>query len=122
MMTSYQPGATTLTREGDIWTLSLTGEHDLTTTEQLDEQMERVAASGTTVVIDLSRAQFVDSQVIACLLRWWKRSLESTHLHLAITTGDDATPATRVLELVDIADALPSYPTDADALDHLQAR
>lgn len=78
-MTTFEPGATTLRREGDVWTLSLTGEHDLTTVEGLDEDMERIAESGTRVVIDLSQAQFIDSRVIAWLLRWWKRSLESTH-------------------------------------------
>jgi len=122
MMTRYQPGATTLTRDGDIWTLTLTGEHDLTTAENLDEQMEQIAASGTSVVIDLSQAQFIDSQVIAWLLRWWERSLESAHLHLAISTGEDSTPATRLLQLIDIADTLPCYPTAADALHHLQTR
>ena len=122
MMTSRQPGASTVTRERGIWTLTLIGEHDLTTTEQLDQQMEQIAASGTSVVIDLSQAQFIDSQVIAWLLRWWERSLKSTHLHLAISTGEGGTPAARLLRLVDITDTLPCYPTTADALHHLQTR
>ena len=82
--------------------------------------MEHIAASGTSVVIDLTQAQFIDSQVIAWLLRWWERSLENTQLHLAISTGQGTTPATRLLQLVDIADTLPCYPTTADALHHLQ--
>lgn len=119
-MTTYEPGATTLTRTGEVWTLTLTGEHDLTTVESLDDDMEQIAASGTSVVIDLSPATFIDSQVIAWLLRWWKRSLDSTHLQLAVATGEGGTPATRLFELVDLADALSCYPTAAAALHHLQ--
>ena len=118
-MTTYQPGATTLTREGDIWTLTLTGEHDLTTAKQLDEQMEHIAASGTSVVIDLTQAQFIDSQVIAWLLRWWERSLENTQLHLAISIGQGTTPHTTAPTRRHRRH-LPCHPTTADALHHLQ--
>jgi anti-anti-sigma factor len=120
-MTTYEPGATTLTRTGEIWTLTLTGEHDLTTVESLDDDMEQIAASGTSVVINLSPATFIDSQVIAWLLRWWKRSLESTHLHVAVAVGEAPSPVTRLLDLVDLADTLPCYPTTTAALRQLQA-
>jgi anti-anti-sigma factor len=119
-MTAYELGATTLTRDGETWMLALTGEHDLTTINELDDEMERIAASGTSVVIDVSRATFIDSLVIAWLLRWWKRSLESTHLHVAIAVGERASPVTRVLDLVSLADTLPCYPTTAAALRHLE--
>jgi anti-anti-sigma factor len=120
-MITCQPGATTLSQDGEIWMLTLSGEHDLTTTPNLDEDMERIAASGTSVVIDLSPATFIDSQVIAWLLRWWKRSLESTHLHLAIATGEARSPVTRLFELVDLADTVPCFPTTPEALHHLNA-
>lgn len=115
-MTAPAPGATALSRVGAIWVLTLTGEHDITTTRMLDEDMAQIAASGTSVVIDLSQATFIDSQVIAWLIRWWNRSLESTHLHLAIATGEGRSPVTRLLELVDLTNTLPCYPTTADAL------
>ncbi len=120
-MTAQEPGRTSLTRNGAIWVLALTGEHDITTRERLDEEMERIAASGTSVVIDLSRATFIDSQVIAWLVRWWERSRESTHLHVAIATGDGESPATRLLDLVGLADTLPCYSNAPGALRHLNA-
>lgn len=119
-MTTYEPGAATLTYQGAIWMLAVTGEHDLTTTKQLDEEMQQVAASGTSVVIDLSQATFIDSQVIAWLVRWWKRSAESTHLHLAIATGEEPSPVTRLLDLFDLTDTLPCYPTTTAARRRLQ--
>lgn len=120
-MTTHDPGTTMLTRDGQIWMLTLTGDHDLTTTRGLDEEMERIAASGTSVVIDLSGATFIDSQVIAWLVRWWRRSLESTHLHLAISTGEAASPVTRLFDLVKLADTLPCHSTREAALHHLGA-
>jgi anti-anti-sigma factor len=118
-MTPYTPGVSTLTRQGEIWMLMLTGEHDLTTIDKLDQDMEHVAASGTSVVVDLSEATFIDSQVLTWLVRWWQRSLQSSHLHLAIVTGQGRSPVTRLLELVNLADTFPCYPTTAAALDHL---
>jgi anti-anti-sigma regulatory factor len=64
-MTTHGPGASTLTRRGEIRMLILTGERDLTTISDLDRDMEHVAASGTSVVIDLSEATFIDSQVLS---------------------------------------------------------
>jgi anti-anti-sigma factor len=119
-MTTYEPGTTTLTHQGAIWMLAVAGEHDLTTTKKLDEDMEQIAASGTSVVIDLSQAMFIDSQVIAWLVRWWKRSAESTHLHLAIATGEGPSPVTRLLDIVDLTSILPCYPTTTAARHHLQ--
>ncbi len=118
-MTAHEPGRTSLSRNGAIWVLTLTGEHDITTTKRLDEDMEQIAASGTSVVIDLSRATFIDSQVIAWLVRWWERSCESSHLHVAIATGEGESPVTRLLELVGLADTLPCYPNAPGALRHL---
>jgi len=118
-MTTYDRGTTTLRRDGEIWLLTLTGEHDLTTTKQLDDEMERIAASGTSVVIDLSQTTFIDSQVIAWLQRWWRRSCQSTHLHLAVATGQGTSPVTRLFELASLADTLPCYPTTTDALHQL---
>ena len=118
-MITCEPGTTTLTRDGDIWVLTLRGEHDITTVGDLDGEMERIAASGTSVVIDLSPATFIDSQVLAWLLRWWGRSCDSTHLKLALSTGPMRSPVTRLFELVGLASVVSYYPTMTEALYHL---
>ena len=78
--------------------------------------MAKVAASGTSVVIDLSDATFIDSQVVGWLVRWSECVMESSSLHLAIATGTDGAFAKRVIDLLGLTNRLPCHPTKTDAL------
>jgi anti-anti-sigma factor len=120
-MTAYERGRATLTREDEVWVLTLTGEHDVATAPELEHEMEQIEASGTSVVIDLTEASFIDSQVIAWLLRWSKRAASSTHLRLAVATGGDGSIAKRLIDLVGIADHLPCHRAKAEAVAHLSS-
>lgn len=44
-----------------VWLVSLSGEHDLTTADQVGAAINRVFDAGSSVVIDLSDATFIDS-------------------------------------------------------------
>jgi anti-anti-sigma factor len=57
----------------------LRGEHDLSTQTDLREQIDQALDAGRSVVIDLSRVDFIDSTVLATIL----------HGHRRATTGDD---------------------------------
>jgi anti-anti-sigma factor len=50
-------------RDGD-WIVTLHGEHDLATQPSLQDELDRVAVAGGRIVVDLSRASFLDSSVI----------------------------------------------------------
>jgi anti-anti-sigma factor len=115
-MTAYEHGKARLTREDEIWVLALTGEHDLATAPELEREMKQVEASGTSVVIDLTEASFIDSQIISWLLRWSERAAVSSHLRLAVATGGDGSITKRLIDLVGIADKLPCHETRADAV------
>ena len=51
-----------------VWVLTLHGEHDVSTEPSLAEELERVAAAGGPVVVDLSDAQFIDSSILRVLV------------------------------------------------------
>lgn len=64
-MADRQFGSVQTEQLGDsLWLLELAGEHDLANRAGVDEAFARVAASGTTVVIDLLEATFIDSTLI----------------------------------------------------------
>lgn len=115
MSIQCQPGSTTVSRDGRIWVLTLHGEHDLSTAPELEQRLTKIAASGTSVVIELAEATFIDSQIINWLLRWTERAAVTPSLHLAISTGAAGTPALRVIDLLGLTPKLPCHPTKADA-------
>jgi anti-sigma B factor antagonist len=53
---------------GDRWLLTLEGEHDMSTADDLREKLRAVFRTGTALVIDLSAATFVDSSTLAVLM------------------------------------------------------
>jgi anti-anti-sigma factor len=64
-MADRQFGSAQTERLGEsLWLLKLVGEHDLASRGSLDEALARIASTGTTVVIDLLEATFIDSTVI----------------------------------------------------------
>jgi anti-sigma B factor antagonist len=66
--------------------LKLEGEHDLSTAEAVREQLERVQDMRTPVVVDVSRATFIDSSILAALVVAHNRAREE-RTGLAICTG-----------------------------------
>jgi anti-anti-sigma factor len=86
---------------GDVWIVSLTGEHDLSNVGELDERLREVHTHGTRVVLDLSEASFIDSSVIARVV--------GEASHAARKPGDDlavvapaGSQARRVLGIIQV--------------------
>lgn len=114
-----RPGSLNATREEDAWVLVVEGEHDLATVHLLEEQMERMAVPGATVVIDLSSASFVDCRVVAWLVGWCECARNSDGLHLSVAIGQDGSFIARLLGLLhrlELIGPLPTVATRADAL------
>jgi anti-sigma B factor antagonist len=65
-----QDGTLTLrtTEEDSACTLALSGELDMSNTPALSAELERLEAFGTSLEIDLSRLEFIDSTGIAVLV------------------------------------------------------
>jgi anti-sigma B factor antagonist len=52
----------------DIAFVTLYGEHDLTTSEQLAKELRTLVRSGEAVIVDLSEVEFIDSSVLNTLI------------------------------------------------------
>jgi len=109
------PGELLVERTGDVWVLTLRGEHDVGTAGTLGDTLEAIYAHGSKVVIDLTQATFIDSTVIGQLVRG---ELISEHdgrhaFAIAAPTGDHPR---RILQLVALDRRLPVYESRAEAL------
>lgn len=90
------------------WLIVLTGEHDISTVERLTDALDRVFATGTIVVLDLSEATFIDSMIIKTLLSTQRRVEQAPDEDLAIVIPDGSISA-RVIDLVGLRNRLPIF-------------
>jgi anti-sigma B factor antagonist len=78
----------TATLGGDSFIVTLTGEVDMHTAPMLEHALEGVVGlGGTSVALDLAEVSFVDSTVLAVLLRFRER-LENLGGELLVVTED----------------------------------
>jgi anti-sigma B factor antagonist len=92
-------------REGDRHTLLLTGELDMASAPELEEQAQRLCARPPSeLVLDLSRLEFIDSAGLKAILRVSALCREHT-CEFCLTPG--ARPVQRLFELTRLVDRLP---------------
>jgi anti-sigma B factor antagonist len=98
-------------RLGDsLWVLKLAGEHDLSTAPTIEAAFERIAETGTTVVVDFGGASFIDSTVIRALVSFMERG---ENLLLVVPRRG---AVSRALELTGVSALLPVFETRDAAL------
>lgn len=88
--------------------LTITGEHDLSTAPELRRRLEEVLSEGTGVVVDLSRATFIDSSILGVILDAKRRAAEAK-VGYAVLHTNGADPVDRVLEVTGLREELPVY-------------
>lgn len=92
---------------GDVAVVDVEGEHDIYTAPQLREQLERIQDAAQGVVVDLTRATFLDSSVLGALLDARKRA-SNEQRGFAVCAGADAEPGVlRILEITGMVPVLP---------------
>jgi anti-sigma B factor antagonist len=69
----------------DSMIVELSGEHDMSTMPSIEPAMAAACRDANLVVVDLSRATFIDSSVLSMLLRAHKRIGE--RLRVVVATG-----------------------------------
>jgi anti-anti-sigma factor len=84
---------------GDRWLVTLEGDHDLATAEDLRGKLRAIFQTGTTVVIDLSPTTFIDSSTLAVLLQAEEVAREQQCEHVGVVVPKNS-PADRVFALV----------------------
>ncbi len=91
-------------REGDLHTITLTGELDLANAAALDEELRRVEATDVDVIlVDLCGVSFIDSTGMKVLVTAAARSRARNRLVLQCAPPN----VLRVLRIAGVADLLP---------------
>jgi anti-sigma B factor antagonist len=94
--------------EAGLASLTITGEHDLSTAPQLRRRLEELLDEGTGVVLDLSRATFIDSSILGVILDAKRRAAEAK-VGYAVLHTNGADPVDRVLEVTGLRAELPVH-------------
>ena len=108
---------TTLTRCDDrgTWLVALHGEHDLAAVQLLEQQTRHLWPYCSIAVIDLSEVTFIDSSLIAWLLRV-EHALEEAHCFtLSIVAGPPRGAVGRLFKRIHMGHVLACYPTRREA-------
>ena len=98
-------------RCGTAWLITPHGEHDISTQPLLRRQLDRVREAGGPIVVDLSRAEFIDSTVIGALVLAWQEG--GGDFALVAPTHYEGT---RLVELIGIGSVIPVHPTRGAAI------
>jgi anti-sigma B factor antagonist len=85
---------------GSLWLLRLEGEHDISTVSDLHRELDRIFETGTSVVVDLAAATFVDSSILSELIRGGLRPSTTEKMAVVAPPGS---AAAGLFELVDAA-------------------
>jgi anti-anti-sigma factor len=106
---------TTQNIEGDLWLLTLRGEHDLATSPSLRDEIDRVMTTGTRVIVDLTTVEFIDSTVIAAVLHGFRRA-QREHGDEFVLVVKPGSVAERTLGQMRVSSAVPTFPSRHEAL------
>lgn len=77
-------GEVLVDRVDGVWVFTLVGEHDMTIQPSLQQRLERAFDGGSTVMVDLSQIEFMDSTVLLGLAYGRQRAAEASEHRLAI--------------------------------------
>jgi anti-sigma B factor antagonist len=94
------------TPSASVAIVTLVGEHDVATSEKVAQGLKLAATRRRHVLVDLSPCTFVDSTVIGLLLGSHDEVTSDDGSFVLILPGDSGTHTARVLELMQLGDAL----------------
>jgi anti-sigma B factor antagonist len=111
-----EPGTVNVDHLGhELWVVDVRGEHDVSTVGGLHETLEAIFAEGTSVVIDLSAATFIDSTILGELVRAQRRVDRDPGEKLAVVAPVGGFVA-RLFDLVALDAVVSVFESRADAL------
>src|SRR6478735_10925780 len=100
MADSYRSGEIVISAlPGDRWLVTLKGEHDLSTADELCDRLAAIFATGTSLVVDLRDTQFIDSSILLVLLQADRTATSGSCEHFALVVPQGG----HVLRLFDLA-------------------
>jgi anti-sigma B factor antagonist len=106
------------TDEPGVAILVLEGEHELFTATKLQRTLDALVDDANAVVVDLSQATFLDSSVVAVLLRARDRARED-NVQFAVVIDDSTGEAVRrMFEITGLDNILPVVHSRGEAFSH----
>ena len=108
-------GEVIVDRVEGAWVLTLRGEHDLSTTPSLRDELDRALGGGSTVIVDLSDVAFIDSTVLRALVYGHDEAVKQEQHTVAIVAPDGGL-ARRLLDMTGLSTLLPMYESRGEAL------
>ena len=104
--------------DGGVHALAVSGELDMSTAPELESMLERaVEDAGSSVMLDLSACEFIDSTGIALIVRAWQR-LDADGRRLALCCVNRQ--VRRLLEITGVEDSIPMHEDRGAALAELR--
>jgi anti-sigma B factor antagonist len=103
---------------GDVVVVVVEGEHDIYTAPTLRERLDEALDRGGGIVVDLTKATFVDSSVLGALLDARRRALDAEQ-GFVVCVGDEVEPGVR--RILDITGLVPVLPVVSGREQALQA-
>ena len=100
---------------GSVRVVALVGEHDLSTVDALSDEVDRQFREVSHLVVDLSRATFVDSTVVCALALGGEHARARSACRFAIVAPADAF-VRNAFDIVDLSSIMPTYDTLEEAL------
>jgi anti-anti-sigma factor len=103
-------------QDDDTLVILVEGELDLNTASQLERELETpLADSGSALLIDLSRCEFIDSTGIALIVRAWQQ-LDGEGRFALCGVSDQVK---RVFDITGLESTIPTHPSREEALSRL---
>jgi anti-sigma B factor antagonist len=104
-------------REGGIDVIALSGEHDISNVAEFERAITAALTDeATSCLVDLAEVSFIDSAIIAALVRFSKEAQVSKREALAIVIGEPSSIGSRTLQMVGLLKRLPVFSTRELAL------
>lgn len=101
-----------------MFVILVEGELDMSTAAQLEQELEvPLAAPDSTLLLDLSRCEFIDSTGIALIVRAWQR-LDGNGSFSLCGVGNQVK---RVLDITGLETTIPTHPSRDNALARLRS-
>jgi anti-sigma B factor antagonist len=100
---------------GYVRVVALVGEHDLSTVDRLSDEIDRQFREVSHVVVDLTRATFVDSTVVCALALGGEAARHRSACRFAVVASRDSF-VRKVFDMVDLRSLMPIYETLEEAL------
>ncbi len=116
----YEPGEVQVALEDGLSVVRLLGEHDLATDQILAARLSELIDSGNPLVVDVSKATFIDSTVIRAVMD--ARAARKVPVALVVPEPVPAAIARVVKILMDMAPDMPVVRTREEAKKVLTAQ